>query len=444
MNSAGSLSAAAQRHHPPAFLTYGFRPFFLGAGIWSAVALLLWALVFAWGAVLPSGFDPLAWHIHEMLFGFAMAAIAGFLLTAIPNWTGRSPIAGTGLALLGVLWVLGRIACLFSALMPAWAATSVDVAFPVVLAGVAAREIVAGRNRRNLPIIVPLVVLAAANLLMHLEAAGLSVPAGLGWRLGFAAVLVLISVIGGRTVPSFTRNWLVKRGAAKLPPASGGIDRVALGILHAGLFAWVALPEFAPFGLVLLAGAGFNFWRLLRWRGSGTIAEPLLLILHVGYAWLVLGSVLLGLSMLDASVPRSAAVHALTAGAIGTMILAVMTRATRGHTGRGLVGRCCHNPNFRSRYARGDYAGSRCNLGGLDDVAARHLDGFMDSGIPVVRGGLWTDAAAAAEIRLENRQRCRPGSPIGCARAKADSPLSLGEATFAGHTAMRETRRKRP
>ena len=206
----------------------------------------------------------------------------------------------------------------------------------MVLAGVVAREIIAGRNWRNLPMIAPLVVLAAASLLMHLEAAGLSVPAGLGWRLGLAAVLVLISVVAGRIVPSFTRNWLTQRGATTLPAAPGGIDRAALGMLHAGLFAWVAFPEFAPVGFVLLAGAGFNLWRLLRWRGSATIAEPLLVVLHFGYGWLVLGSALLGLSMLDPYIPRSAAIHALTAGAVGTMILAVMTRATRGHTGREL------------------------------------------------------------------------------------------------------------
>jgi uncharacterized protein involved in response to NO len=149
-------------------------------------------------------------------------------------------------------------------------------------------------------------------------------------------VLVLISVVAGRILPSFTRNWLAKRGTTALPEAAGGIDRAALGVLHAGLFAWVALPDAAPIGFLLLAGAVFNLWRLLRWRGSATIAEPLLLILHIGYAWLVLGSALLGLSMLDADVPRSAAIHALTAGAIGTMVLAVMTRATRGHTGREL------------------------------------------------------------------------------------------------------------
>jgi uncharacterized protein involved in response to NO len=334
--SAEGRPAAVARQRSPAFLTYGFRPFFLGAGLWSAAALLVWIWMFAEGAVLPSRFDPLAWHIHEMLFGFAMAAIAGFLLTAIPNWTGRPPIAGAGLALLAGLWVLGRVACLISALLPVWCAIVVDVAFPAVLAVVVAREIVAGRNWRNLVMLAPLGVFGAASLLMHFEAAGLSVPMGLGWRLGLAAVLVLISVVAGRIVPSFTRNWLAKRGKATLPAAPGRIDRAALGLLHAGLFAWVALPEFAAVGFLLLAGAGVNFWRLLCWRGRATIAEPLLVILHIGYAWLVLGSAILGLSMLDADVPRSAAIHALTAGAIATMILAVMTRAMRGHTGRAL------------------------------------------------------------------------------------------------------------
>jgi uncharacterized protein involved in response to NO len=335
--SAEGQSSAIARRQRLAFLSYGFRPFFLGAGVWSAAALPAWVVIFVEGAMLPSRFDPLAWHIHEMLFGFAMAAIAGFLLTAIPNWTGRPPVAGTGLAALAALWVLGRVACLLSALLPAWCAIAVDVAFPLVLAGVVAREIVGGRNWRNLAMIAPLIVLGTASLLMHLEAAGLPVPAGLGWRLGLAAVLVLISVVAGRIVPSFTRNWLATRGATALPGTAGGIDRAALGVLHAGLFAWVALPDAVPAGILLLAGAVLNLWRLLRWRGNSTIAEPLLLILHLGYAWLVLGCALLGLSMLDADVPRSAAIHALTAGAIGTMTLAVMTRATRGHTGRELA-----------------------------------------------------------------------------------------------------------
>jgi uncharacterized protein involved in response to NO len=332
-----ALTAGTIAHRPaPAFLTFGFRPFFLAAGLWSTTALLLWIVMFATGITIPSRFDPLAWHIHEMLFGFVMAAIAGFLLTAIPNWTGRRPVSGVPLALLAALWLLGRISCLTSALLPPWLTIAADLSFPLLLVAAVAREIVAARNWRNLPMIGAVTVLAIANLLMHLEAAGLALPAGLGWRLGLAAVIVLISVVAGRIVPSFTRNWLVKGQAANLPAAPGGVDRAALGILHAGLFAWVFLPEFRPVGLLLLVGAALNLWRLLRWRGVATAAEPLLLVLHVGYGWLVLGAALLGLAIIDADIPQSAALHALTAGAIGTMTLAVMTRATRGHTGHVL------------------------------------------------------------------------------------------------------------
>jgi uncharacterized protein involved in response to NO len=181
-----------------------------------------------------------------------------------------------------------------------------------------------------------LVVLGFANLLMHLEAAGVNVASGLGWRLGLAAIIVLISVVGGRITPSFTRNWLAKRQVQDLPPPPGIIDRAALSTLHAGLFAWVFMPEFSPIGWLLLVGAGLNLRRLLQWRGPATVPEPLLFVLHIGYAWMVFGVALLGLSMLDVDMPLSAAVHALTAGAIGTMTLAVMTRATRGHTGREL------------------------------------------------------------------------------------------------------------
>ncbi|HXZ02828.1 MAG TPA: NnrS family protein [Stellaceae bacterium] len=318
------------------FLAQGFRPFFLAAGVWSAAALALWIVLFAAGAALPSRFDPLAWHIHEMLFGFVMAAVAGFLLTAIPNWTRRLPVSGAPLALLLGLWLLGRAACLVSALLPSSLAIAADLSFPAVLLAVVAREIVAGRNWRNLPMVAPVTVLAVADLLMHLEAVGASVPPGLGWRLALAAVIVLISVVAGRIVPSFTRNWLAKRGDPDLPAVHGAIDRAALGTLHAGLVGWAFFPAERALGWLLLLGAALNLWRLLRWRGGATAEEPLLLVLHVGYAWLALGAGLLGMAELDADLPPSAAIHALTAGAIGTMVLAVMTRVARGHTGRAL------------------------------------------------------------------------------------------------------------
>jgi uncharacterized protein involved in response to NO len=320
----------------PTLLSCGFRPFFLFAALWSAAALLLWIVIFIAGESLPSRFDPLSWHIHEMLFGFVMAAIAGFLLTAIPNWTGRPPMSGPPLALLATLWLLGRVCCLISSFLPGWLAAAGDLAFPALLTGVIAREVIAGRNWRNLPMIAAITVLGFANLLMHLEAAGVDIPPGLGWRLGLAATIVLISVVGGRIVPNFTRNWLAKRQIENPPRLPGMVDRAALGTLHAGLFAWAFAPAFSFLGLLLLVAAALNLWRLLRWRGRATGSEPLLFVLHIGYAWMVFGAALLGLSMLNKDVPLSAAVHALTAGAIGTMTLAVMTRATRGHTGREL------------------------------------------------------------------------------------------------------------
>lgn len=327
----------ARVRHEPAVLTWGFRPFFLAAGLWAVVALAIWIVVLHTGLALSSRLDPLAWHIHEMLFGFVMAAVAGFLLTAIPNWTGRQPISGAPLGFLTGLWLLGRVACLISQMLPIWFAIAADLAFPVALLAIVAREIIAAKNRRNMPMIMPIAVLGIANLLMHLEAAGVAISTGLGWRLGLAAVLALVSVVGGRIIPSFTHNWLVTRQVKDLPAPHGLADRLALGSLHAGLFGWAFIPAARVVGALLLFGAIFNLWRLMRWQGARTTAEPLLFILHIGYGWLCIGVALLGVSILISAVPTSAGIHALTVGAIGTMILAVMTRVTRGHTGRQLT-----------------------------------------------------------------------------------------------------------
>jgi len=332
-----SMPPNASQDGQVAIFSQGFRPFFFGAAIWSVTAIGIWIVMLITGAALPSRFDPLTWHIHEMLFGFVMAAIAGFLLTAIPNWTKRLPISGAPLAGLASLWLAGRLACLFSVLMPVWLAIVADLAFPAVLVAVAAREIVAGRNWRNLAMLAPVSLLGVANLLMHLEANAIAVPQALGWRLALAAVVALISLIGGRIIPSFSRNWLVKENAKILPAPVGLLDKAALGALFAGLFGWAAFPDSQVIACLVLLGAALNVCRLYRWRGVSTAKEPLLLILHIGYGWTIVGGVLLGLSVLTRWVPETAAVHALTVGAIGTMILAVMSRATRGHTGRPLT-----------------------------------------------------------------------------------------------------------
>lgn len=161
-----------------------------------------------------------------------------------------------------------------------------------------------------------------------------AIPDGLGWRLGLVAALQLISIVGGRIIPSFTRNWLTKRGQARLPPVHGPVDTIAIGVLHAALLLWALIPAFRAAGLILILAAVLNVWRLSRWVGGATLSEPLVFILHVGYAWLAIGVALLGFSVAGASVPIASALHALTVGAIGTMLLAVMTRVSLGHTGR--------------------------------------------------------------------------------------------------------------
>ena len=329
-----ALRRARMAASPP-ILRGGFRPFFFGGACWAVIALITWLVALAGAATLPSLFEPLAWHRHEMLFGFVGAVIAGFLLTAIPNWTGRLPIAGPPLGALFGLWAAGRIAVLVSAEIGRLPAAVIDVGFYLMLAAVAGREVLAAKNR-NLPIVALVLLFGLANALDHAGAAGL-VDQGLGSRIGIALVTVMISLIGGRIVPSFTRNWLTKRGVKQgLPEQPGRYDLVTIGVTAAALLAWAIGPDAAAVGALLAAAAGLQIVRLARWRGWRTVADPLVLILHVGYLWVPIGLGLLAASLLEAPIPGSAAIHALTAGAMATMILAVMTRASLGHTGREL------------------------------------------------------------------------------------------------------------
>ena len=320
----------------PAFLRGGFRPFFLGGASWALIALVLWLCTLAGAITLPTAFDPLAWHRHEMLFGFVGAVIAGFLLTAIPNWTGRLPIAGPPLLGLFGLWLVARLAVLNSLEVGTAGAAVLDVGFYFVLAGLAGREVLAAKNR-NVPIVGMVVLFGIANGIDHAASLGLLSDDGLGWRSGLSLVVVMISLIGGRIIPSFTRNWLSKQGVREgLPGQPTRYDLATIAVTAAGFVLWVAAPVSAAAGLVLAAAGTMQFARLVRWKGYRTVRDPLVIILHMGYLWVPIGMILLAASILDPSIPRSGAIHALTAGAMGTMILAVMTRATLGHTGREL------------------------------------------------------------------------------------------------------------
>lgn len=320
----------------PALLSFGFRPFFLFGAIWAAVAMALWVAMLSGRDLLPTAFDPVSWHAHEFLFGYLGAVLAGFLLTAVPNWTGRLPVVGWPLGALVVLWGVGRLAVALSALLPWTVGMAGDLAFPLTLSAVLAREIMAGRNWKNLPVLAMVLGLTLANAAFHLEAARGGYPAGgLGLRAGLGLAVMLISLIGGRIVPSFTRNWLAQRRSLTLPVPYGRADGMVLTATAGALAVWMIWPGHAVTALLCAGAGGAQFWRLSRWSGRHTGAEPLVWVLHAGYAFVPLGFLAVAIAPLLPGM-AAAAQHVWMAGAVGLMTLAVMTRASLGHAGRPL------------------------------------------------------------------------------------------------------------
>lgn len=318
----------------PAILSFGFRPFFLLAGIWAVLAMGIWIAMLA-GHPLPTAFDPVSWHAHELLFGYLGAVMAGFLMTAVPNWTGRMPIVGWPLAGLVAIWIAGRGAVAFSVFAPTSAAV-IDLAFPLVLALAMGREIVAGRNWRNLAVLWLLGVFILANALFHFSALRGGFPAhGIGLRLGLGVAILLIALIGGRIVPSFTTNWLKQQGSAARPVPFNRADKGVLLTGAAAVLLWVFAPDLILTGFALMIAGVAHLWRQSRWGGRHTISEPLLWVLHAGYGFVPIGFLLLGGAIFWGMAPATAQ-HVWMAGAVGLMTLAVMTRASLGHAGRPL------------------------------------------------------------------------------------------------------------
>lgn len=316
-------------------LASGFRPFFLFGSIYAGLAILVWLPVFYGELTLTSAFAPRDWHVHEMLYGYLPAVITGFLFTAIPNWTGRLPIQGTPLLTLVIVWIAGRLSVTFSAETGWLAAMLVDASFLSLVAAAAAREILAGRNWRNLNVVILVLLLLAGNVAFHLEA-HFHGAADTGIRIGIAVIVMLIGMIGGRIVPSFTRNWLVRENPGRLPAPFGRFDMIVVAVSALALMAWVADSASQYTGAALALAGLLHLVRLGRWAGDRTWRERLVLILHVGYAFVPLGFLLNAASAFGL-VPTGAGVHAWMVGAAGTMTLAVMSRATLGHTGQQLT-----------------------------------------------------------------------------------------------------------
>jgi uncharacterized protein involved in response to NO len=320
-----------------ALFSYGFRPFFLGGTIYAAAIAVFWVPHYFGAYTIPTSFNPVDWHAHEMLYGYLAAVITGFLLTAIPNWTGRLPLRGAPLILLVITWLLGRVAINVSLWIGPIGTAVIDLSFLVVVFAVAAREIVVGKNWKNLPLLAVLTILIAGNVLFHLEAYRPG-SAEIGRKIGIAAAIALITLVGGRIIPSFTRNWLARENPGRLPCPFGTFDKATITVSSCALIFWVIAPAFRFTATLMLTAGLLHTIRLLRWAGDRTWRDRLVLIMHIGYGFVAVGFILLsGAALLPQTVPISAGIHAWTIGAIGTMTLAVMTRATLGHTGGKLA-----------------------------------------------------------------------------------------------------------
>lgn len=328
------MSIEQPGYQGPAFLSYGFRPFFLCTALFAGVAIPIWALIVTGAGEATFLYAPRDWHAHEMLFGFLPAVITGFLLTAIPNWTERPPLRGVPLFLLVALWLSGRLAIAIPWPAPLVSAV-VDSTFLVVLAAFVWREITAGKAWDRTPIGVIISLYAGANILFHILALR-GAETDLPERMPLSLMMMLLALIGGRIIPTFTNDYLAQQGIPEQSASFSRFDGLSILLVAMAAIAWTAQPQAMATGWVLVAAGLIHAIRLSRWRAWTAWREPLVLILHLGYGWLALSLLLLGGSIFGLGLQTTDAVHALTTGAMGAMTLAVMTRASLGHTGRPL------------------------------------------------------------------------------------------------------------
>jgi uncharacterized protein involved in response to NO len=340
MNRSLSLQDAARQGAAPhtllPVLAKGFRPFFMLAALYAVFMVPLWLGILS-GKLAPSRYlDPAAWHAHEMTWGFVVAVIAGFLLTAVGNWTQRETAAGAPLAGLALLWLAGRLAMLLAGVLPRGLPALLDLAFLPALAFVLARPLLAANNRRNFVMLGVLAALFAANVVVHLDALAL-LPAGSARAANLVSVdviVLLIMVIGGRVFPMFTRNATGVASIRNLP----WLDRASVIAMVALVLVDASMPNAIRFGAILATLVGvLAAARSLHWGARHSWRDPLVWVLHAGYAWLVVGLLLRGSSGALGWPSSSVATHALTVGAIGTLTLGMMARVSLGHTGRMLV-----------------------------------------------------------------------------------------------------------
>jgi uncharacterized protein involved in response to NO len=321
----------------PALLGYGFRPFFLAAGIAAVVLVPWWALSVTGSVSLETPWPATLWHGHEMIFGFIGAAVAGFLLTAVPSWTGRRGFAGWPLALLTGLWLLGRLVVATSAHWPLPLTATIDTAFFPALAIMVLPPLVRARNR-NTPLLLVLLALCIANATFYWGLGRSDRALAHGALLAaLNVILLLVTVIGGRVVPAFTSSALKEHGRGRVIRTWPGVNPLAIGAMVAVALVDLKFPQSKVAGVCAFVAAIVQGIRLAQWGAWRTLRQPIVWILHVAYAWLPIGLALKALALLTTGAFAAFWLHALTIGVAATMILAVMTRASLGHTGRPLV-----------------------------------------------------------------------------------------------------------
>ncbi|NOY90812.1 MAG: NnrS family protein [Deltaproteobacteria bacterium] len=357
---------------------HAFRPFFLLAGVWAALPLAIWVLVLAGVFAFPIGWGAMLWHGHEMVFGFVPAALAGFLLTAVPKWTGTPRVQGRALVALVAVWVAGRVALLAAGSLSPWLVAGLDLLFLPLLAGFVLAPIVKARRARNYGFPVLLLLLAGANGLTHLSALGLaSSTTLLGLRMGVYVEVASVLVVGGRIVPNFTEAAFRRAGRDVVLWRSVALDRLSL--IAALLALTVDLAASGPLagGLCALAGL-LLLVRLAGWRGLSALKDPLVSVLHLGLLFVVAGFGARAVFNFGLASAGTAPLHLFTAGALGVMVLAVMSRASLGHTGR---------PLEASRGLTLSYV--LVILGALTRGLLPYAGGVLALRAPMVGGSLW-------------------------------------------------------
>ncbi len=399
-----------------ALFAAGFRPTFLAAGLAAASLVPIWAVLYVYGAVLPCAWPPTLWHAHEMFFGFIGAAIAGFLLTAVPNWTGRKAFAGAPLATLMALWLAARIASATASWWPPLLVASLDVAFFPMLALLVGPSLWRA-GKRQIPLLAVLLALAACDVAFHWEIHRRDASGALrAIEIAVDVALFLVTVIGGRIVPAFTASTLRGSGIAMRELPGAGTAAIVAMIAVAAVDALEPGGRLA--GLIAGAAALAQAVRLAQWRSLRALPTPLVWILHLGYAWMPIGLALKCAALLGGYAFAAFWLHALTVGTLATMILGVMTRAALGHSGRPL-----------EPAARTIVAYVLLLFAGLVRVFGLALLGIAYPVVILVAAFLWTSAFALfvwvyGPILLSGRAAGAPGWAPGAGNGGGPPPRS--------------------